>query len=99
MNRYKYTKQKYTDKGKTAYKSTIYPDMGYSSGDIVIQTVDGDRLDLLAYRYYKDTTKWVIIANANNLGKGTLVIPPGLQLIIPSDTELFELKLKENQGM
>jgi len=31
----------------------------------VHQVIQGDRLDLLAFRYYGDPTKWWIIADAN----------------------------------
>ncbi len=99
MNRYQYTKQKYSNTGKIAYKSTIYPEIGISPNDIVIMSVDGDRLDLLAYKYYKDASKWWIIAQVNNLGKGTLVVPPGFKLIIPSDVNLIEMNLQYNQNL
>lgn len=99
MDRYKYTKQKYTDTGKIAYKTTLYPEIGFSSDDILIMSVDGDRLDLLAYKYYKDTSKWWIIAQANNLGKGTLIVPPGMNLIIPSNIDLIESNLEQNQKL
>lgn len=97
MNRYNYTKQKYTDTGKLAYKSTLYPDIEFSSSDIIITSVDGDRLDLLAYKYYKDCSLWWIIAQANSLGKGTLIIPPGMNLIIPTNIELITMNLQKNQ--
>jgi nucleoid-associated protein YgaU len=35
------------------------------SGFLYHNVVDGDRLDNLAYRYYKDATLWWFIANAN----------------------------------
>lgn len=99
MNRYKYTKQKYTTTGKIAYKSTIYPEIGFSPSDILIMSVDGDRLDLLAYKYYKDVSKWWIIAQANNLGKGSMIVPPGMNLIIPTDVDLIEMNLEANQKL
>lgn len=99
MNRYKYTKQKYTDTGKIAYKSTLYPEIGFSSNDILILSVEGDRLDLLAHKFYKDSSKWWVIAQANNLGKGTLVVPPGMNLIIPADIELIDMNLEKNQNL
>lgn len=45
---------------------------------------DGDRFDTLATLYYKDASKWWIIAKANNLSNGTMFIPGGTELIIPS---------------
>lgn len=99
MNRYKYTKQKYTDTGKIAYKSTLYPDIGFSSEDILIMSIEGDRLDLLAHKYYKDTSKWWVIAQANSLGKGTLIVPPGINLIIPANIDLIDMNLEKNQKL
>ena len=82
-------------------RTTIYPPIPRSENDIYIVTRDSDRLDLLAGQYYRDVTLWWIIASANNLGKGTLVLPPGKQLRIPSDIEavvnLFE-DLNETRG-
>lgn len=49
-----------------------------------IITQDGDRFDSLAARYYKDASKWWIIAKANNYVNGTFFIPGGIELVIPS---------------
>jgi nucleoid-associated protein YgaU len=45
---------------------------------------DGDRFDSLAARYYKDASKWWIIAKANGYINGTMFVPGGVELIIPS---------------
>jgi phage tail protein X len=51
----------------------------------VITTV-GDRLDSLAYSYYRDSTLWWVISMANNnITKGALYPAPGTQLRIPTD--------------
>jgi nucleoid-associated protein YgaU len=42
-----------------------------------------ERLDKLALTFYEDATLWWIIAAANGLGKGTLLIPGGVKLRIP----------------
>jgi nucleoid-associated protein YgaU len=39
----------------------------------------------LAYKYYKDQTLWWVIATANGLGKSGIMVPPGLQLRIPTN--------------
>jgi nucleoid-associated protein YgaU len=44
----------------------------------------GDRLDMLAHRFYKTPTKWWVIAKANNLANGSLAIPAGMSLLIPN---------------
>jgi nucleoid-associated protein YgaU len=45
----------------------------------------------LAYAYYKDPTLWWIIAEANNIGKGDLLVPVGKQIRIPTEiTSIIE---------
>lgn len=70
--------------GKRYYVNNIYPDIPVSENDIYVITTIGDRLDLLAYDYYKDPTLYWIIASANNLPGDSLVPPLGQQLRIPS---------------
>jgi hypothetical protein len=71
--------------GKRRMPTIIYPNIPFSQNDIYVRTVPGDRLDLLAYQFYKEVKYWWIIAHANNLGKGTLAIPEGTQVRIPSN--------------
>lgn len=44
----------------------------------------GDRFDLLAAKYYKDASKWWIIAKANNMVNGSMFVEPGTKITIPS---------------
>lgn len=86
-NRYIFTNrliQKETK--KSYYESTIYPKVTPSDNDLYVIAVQGDRLDVLANKYYGDPKMWWIIATANNLNDATLSIEPGKQLRIPSDT-------------
>lgn len=69
--------------GKQVYKSTVYPVIKPLNSDFLIVASEGDYLDTLAHKYYKDSTLWWIIACANNIGKGRLSITPGTQLRIP----------------
>ena len=86
-NRYTYTNIKEKKETKTKYlESTIYPKISPSDTDIYIISSQGDRLDLLANKYYGDTRMWWIIANANNLNDATLAVDAGRQLRIPSNT-------------
>lgn len=43
----------------------------------------GDRLDLLAKKYFKDSTLWWVIAIVNNLTGDSLILQPGTELYIP----------------
>jgi hypothetical protein len=75
-----------TSKGVPYYRGKFYPNIPLSENDIYIITTVGDRLDYLAYQYYNDSELWWIIAVANNnITKGFLMPPPGIQLRIPTD--------------
>lgn len=72
--------------GKRRFTETVrYPLIEPKLGDIYIVAGQGDRLDNLAYEYYKDPSLWWIIARANKIGLGTLNIKAGLQIRIPED--------------
>lgn len=85
MNRYEYAKLDNVT-GRRAYASIRLVDIPKSYADRYIFSKEGDRLDLLAYEFYGDTQLWFILASANNLGKGTMLVPPGLQLRIPPNS-------------
>ena len=85
MKRYESTPVFQRWDGKRVYKTTQYPVIQPQDSDVVIISNEADYLDALAYKYYNDPTLWWIIALANNLGKGRLSVPMGLQLKIPSN--------------
>jgi hypothetical protein len=75
-----------TPSGAPYYRGKFYPNVPLSENDIYIITTIGDRLDALAYTYYKDPELWWIISVANNNAtKGSLFPQPGLQLRIPAN--------------
>ena len=72
--------------GQRYFKSRKYPPIPPSESDIYVVTVQGDRLDLLAYTYYNDATLWWVISMANNnVTVGSMFPEPGTQLRIPTD--------------
>ncbi len=73
----------FTEKERDRYKTTRYPMFKTQLSDFYIISRQGDRLDNLAHKFYKEPRHWWIIAQANNLGKGTMIIEPGLQIRIP----------------
>ena len=84
MRRYEIGSDEVKNKdGKRVYTSMRYGVPPLKDTDIYIYSKRSDRLDTLAYRYYRDVRFWVFIALANNIGKGTLVVPPGFRLRIP----------------
>jgi nucleoid-associated protein YgaU len=49
-------------------------------------TVRGDeRLDLIAYKFYRNPEKFWLIADANNAMDAEDLLEPGAQLLIPPD--------------
>lgn len=96
-NRYKFPNNIKTDEfGTTVYTSILYPTIPTSDDDIYIITKETDRLDMLAYRYYSDTTMWWVIAQANNI-RGTFNIEPNQQIRIPMDlTAVYNELVKLN---
>lgn len=86
MNRYQNIEIKKNQQlGNQFYSNNIYPDIPVSIEDSYVITVLGDRLDLLAFDFYGDSTLWWIIASANALPGDSLYLEPGMQLRIPTD--------------
>lgn len=71
--------------GSQYYLNNIYPDIPLSNEDNYVITTLGDRLDLLAFDFYGDTSFWWVIASANALPGDSLYLEPGTQLRIPVD--------------
>jgi phage tail protein X len=85
MRRYGTTDIKTRWDGKKVYTITQYPDIPQKDTDITVISNDGDFLDALAFKYYQDPTLWWILALTNNIGKGKMSVPGGLQLRVPTD--------------
>jgi nucleoid-associated protein YgaU len=71
------------------YGTTLYPLIEPKQSDIYVITTVGDRLDILAKKYYKDARLWWIIASSNNIPKDSIYVSPGTQLRIPTDLKEF----------
>jgi hypothetical protein len=82
------------------YKGKFYPNIPLSESDVYVITTVGDRLDNLAFSYYRDVTLWWIISAANNnITKGALYPEPGTQLRIPTDVNnVLDLYNQFNQA-
>jgi len=97
MERYNNTdilKTEYTN--RPYYKGKFYPNVPLSESDVYVITTVGDRLDNLAYSYYRDSTLWWVIAMANNnITKGALFLEPGTQLRIPTDINIILNQYKQ----
>lgn len=93
MNRYQNIPKEKID-GNIVYRTSRYPEVPVTSDDIYVYTTQGDRFDILAQNYYKNSSLWWVISIANTNTAGTdlpsdlpqnsLVIPEGIQIRIPA---------------
>ena len=91
MSRYSTTQTIRDNNEKRRFASTIIPSLPLSPADIYIRTTSVERLDNLAYRFYQDPTLWWIIAGANGLGRGSLMVPSNRPLRIPSKSNYQQI--------
>jgi hypothetical protein len=91
MSRYSTTQTIRDNNEKRRFASTIIPSLPLSPADIYIRTTSVERLDNLAYRFYQDPTLWWIIAAANGLGRGSLMVPSNRPLRIPSKSNYQQI--------
>ena len=81
MKRYSTTRRKIDKSGIRVLSTTYYPEIPIGNSDKFIMSKDGDRLDNLAYKYYRDNTLWWVIAKANGIrGKGALEVATPLRI-------------------
>jgi hypothetical protein len=80
-----------TGKGRV-YDSVLLPNVDATDRDIVVITVQGDRLDLLANEYYQDPSMWWVIALKNDMTEVDISMKEGIVLRIPSRTEAIQIK-------
>jgi phage tail protein X len=80
------------------YDSLIDPVIEKSVDDIYVVTSVGERLDLLAWKYYQDPELWWIISAANpELRKDSLYLEPGIQVRVPRDYQVvLQLFIDQN---
>tara|TARA_R100000951_G_scaffold76602_1_gene64665 strand:+ start:138 stop:410 length:273 start_codon:yes stop_codon:yes gene_type:complete len=83
--------------GKRRRSTTIFPTIPATANDTFIVTTSADRLDKLANTFYGDVSLWWVIAAANGLGKGTLVVPGNTKLRIPAKTEFLDQVIQTNR--
>ena len=72
------------------YVNVKYPEISKEFNDIYVYTTQGDRYDLLANTYYRNSSLWWIISTANQDSSYDSLIPPiGIQIRIPNFQILF----------
>ena len=96
MNRYQDLSIIKDQNGRRKFTTTFIPYIDKSDNDVYVITDPSDRLDLLANQFYNDSTAWIIIASANNLGQGTLNVEAGMQLRIPDPAKFRDYIIQIN---
>ena len=98
MSRYTIALPITTSTGTRRVPTTIFPVVPINTtNDIYIRNTIIERLDKLAYKFYNDQTLWWVIATANALGKGTMVIPTNTRLRIPSVRNVYDILIQANR--
>jgi phage tail protein X len=87
-----------TENKRRYYDSLIDPVIEKNIDDIYVVTSVGERLDLLAWKYYQDPELWWIISAANpELRKDSLYLEPGIQVRVPRDYQVvLQLFIDQN---
>ena len=91
-NRVKNQQIKVTDGNrKRFYKYIKYPEIPEDISDIYIITRIGERLDLLANKYYQNPDLWWVImkANPNKLRRDSFFMPVRIQIRIPANLDFI----------
>ncbi len=81
--RYRNNIIKKTIDGTEVYQAKFLSNIAKDVTDIYVSTETGDRLDTLAFTFYKDPSLWWIIAAANNIHDAPIAFPDGTILRIP----------------
>ena len=97
MSRYSTTNIMKDLNGKRRRSTTIFPTIPATANDTFIITTSADRLDKLSNAFYNDVSLWWVIAAANGLGKGTLVVPGNTKMRIPAKTEFLDQVIQINR--
>ena len=88
MDRYALSGELKTDRGFRRRATVILAVPLADNDDTYVQVTSPELLTRLANNFYNDVSSWWIIAAANGLGKGTLIVPSGTILRIPSNTTI-----------
>lgn len=81
---------------KRRYATTLLPVVPQSINDTYIQTTSLERLDILAQTFYDDISLWWVIAAANGIGKGSIIVPENTKLRIPAKIDIINLITQKN---
>ena len=99
MNRYQKAKIRKDFAGKRYMQNVIYPLIPETLDDVYVETEYGDRVDILAYQFYNDSSLWWIVSSANgDLPQNSYYIPEGKQIRIPQNIAAVISQFKALNG-
>ena len=85
INKYVFPLSTLGDETSPSYYSTGIPaPIAKETMPFYYRARDGERLDSISYKFYKTANYWWLIAKVNNLANGTIAVPPGTVLRIPT---------------
>jgi hypothetical protein len=92
-DRYFNTRVIVDSKKKRRYREASFiPTLEKTADDTYVIATIEDRLDTLAYKYYRNSLYWWVIATANpDIRFDSMYIEPGTQLRIPSVNTISDL--------
>jgi len=72
------------------YLTVKYPEILPESSDMYVYTTRGDRYDILALKYYQDSSLWWVISRANStsLNFDSIIPNIGEQIRIPGPSRI-----------
>ncbi|MFD9947246.1 LysM peptidoglycan-binding domain-containing protein [Nonomuraea sp. NPDC059023] len=71
-------------RGTLVRSQSLRPNKSWSFNFTLHQIKDGDRIDLIAYRYYNDASLWWMVADANPEILAWHDLSPGFVIRIPN---------------
>ncbi len=97
MSRYQTSKQIKDKNGKRRITTTIISAVPETEQDTFIEISSADRLDKISNQFYGDPGMWWVIAAANGIGKGTLIVEENQIIRIPSIDSLQDFISNTNK--
>ena len=84
MKRFRETRISHVRGRGDVYKIALTDSFPVNTSILTTYTpTEKERLDMIADRFYGDSSKWYVIARANKEVKGNIYATPGKNLVIP----------------
>jgi len=84
--------------GKRYYLPTIVSSIPISDTDKFVNVVVGERFDTLAQKFYGDSSLWWIIAKANDMADGKIMIDAEKKIRVPMNIQPILIQLEKSNA-